>query len=67
MIRKIGENLIEKMKQYVKTGIDLVGLVSLDTNEVGKKVKNVPIVTKNYIILPHRKALFCFPPKKRCV
>ncbi len=50
------ENLIEKIKQHVKTGIDLVGLVSLSTKEVGEKIKNVPIVTtvdnmKEYIRL----------------
>ncbi len=50
------ENLIKKIKQYVQTGIDLVGLISLSKKEVGKKIKNVPVVTtldkmKDYIRL----------------
>jgi lipopolysaccharide/colanic/teichoic acid biosynthesis glycosyltransferase len=39
------EGLVEKMKQPIKTGIDLVGLVSLSVDDVGKKVKSISVVT----------------------
>ena len=39
------EGLVEKIKQPIKTGIDLVGLVSLSADDVGKKAKGVPVVT----------------------
>jgi lipopolysaccharide/colanic/teichoic acid biosynthesis glycosyltransferase len=38
------ENLIEKMKKYVQTGFNLIGLISLSPEEIGKKIQGIPIV-----------------------
>jgi hypothetical protein len=50
------KKMILKIRQNIKTGIDLVGLVSLSPGEVGKQINNVPVVTtieniKEYIRL----------------
>jgi GT2 family glycosyltransferase/lipopolysaccharide/colanic/teichoic acid biosynthesis glycosyltransferase len=49
-------DLIEKMKNYVRSGLNLIGLISLSPSEVGTKIKGVPVVTtldkmKDYVRL----------------
>ncbi len=39
------ENLIKKMKSYVQTGINLVGLVAVFPENIGQKINGVPVVT----------------------
>jgi lipopolysaccharide/colanic/teichoic acid biosynthesis glycosyltransferase len=39
------EDLVNKMNNYIRTGFDLIGLVSLSPSEVGKKISGVPVVT----------------------
>ena len=41
---KSTENLIDKMKQYVRTGFDLIGLITLSPENVGQKIKGIPVV-----------------------
>jgi lipopolysaccharide/colanic/teichoic acid biosynthesis glycosyltransferase len=49
-------NLVKKVKTYVRSGLDLIGLISLSPDEVGKKIHGVSVVTtldkmKDYIHL----------------
>ena len=39
------ENLIQKMKSYVRSGISLVGLVSLVPEKIGQKINGILVVT----------------------
>ena len=47
-------NLVEKINNYVRSGLNLIGLISLSSDEVGTKINGVPVVTtldkmKDYI------------------
>ncbi|MCK4559669.1 MAG: glycosyltransferase [Calditrichia bacterium] len=47
-------NLVDKINNYVRSGINLIGLISLSSDEVGTKINGVPVVTtldkmKDYI------------------
>jgi len=40
--------LAEKINNYVRSGLNLIGLISLSSEEVGTKIKGVPVVTTLY-------------------
>ncbi len=47
-------NLVDKINNYVRSGLNLIGLISLSSDEVGTKINGVPVVTtldkmKDYI------------------
>jgi GT2 family glycosyltransferase/lipopolysaccharide/colanic/teichoic acid biosynthesis glycosyltransferase len=49
-------NLVKKVKTYVRSGLNLIGIISLSPDEVGKKIHGVSVVTtldkmKDYIHL----------------
>jgi lipopolysaccharide/colanic/teichoic acid biosynthesis glycosyltransferase len=49
-------NLVEKINNFVRSGINLIGLISLSSDEVGTRINGVPVVTtidkmKDYIQL----------------
>ena len=48
--------LAEKINSYIRSGLNLIGLISISPSEVGKKINGVPVVTtldkmKDYIHL----------------
>ncbi len=47
-------NLVDKINNYIRSGLNLIGLISLSSDEVGTKINGVPVVTtldkmKDYI------------------
>jgi GT2 family glycosyltransferase len=47
-------NLVNKINNYVRSGLNLIGLISLSSDEVGTKINGMPVVTtldkmKDYI------------------
>jgi lipopolysaccharide/colanic/teichoic acid biosynthesis glycosyltransferase len=51
---EITANLVDKLNNYVRSGLNLIGLISLSSDEVGTKINGVPVVTtldkmKDYI------------------
>jgi len=49
-------DLVEKINNYVRSGLNLIGLISLSSQEIGTKINGVPVVTtldkiKDYIHL----------------